>query len=311
MSVSGLTGRDFLSLEDFSPEEIRGLLDLAREGKERFRRGERRTVLQGQAIGLIFRKNSTRTRVSFEVGIRQLGGEALFLGANDLQLGRGETIADTARVLSRYLQALVVRTYAQEELVELAKEATIPVINGLTDLHHPCQVLADLQTLEEAKGSLKGKRLAYVGDGNNMANSLLLGAALVGMDIRVAVPPGYEPFAGAVAKAWEIAGSTGGTVAVGNDAKWAVSGADAVYTDTWISMGQEEETAQRRELFQPYQVSAELLAKADPEVVFLHCLPAHRGEEVTGEVLDGPHSLVWEQAENRLHAQKAVLEALL
>lgn len=302
-----LRGRDFLTLADFTPEEITGLLDVA----ARFKAGYRATPLRGLTVGLLFRKASTRTRVSFEVAVYQLGGHSLFLTSQDLQLGRGEPVADTARVLSRYLAALVVRTFAHEELEELARYADIPVINGLTDLLHPCQVLADLLTIREKKGRLKGVRLAFIGDGNNMAHSLMLGGALAGMVVRVATPPGYGPQPDIVERAREIARLTGAAIEVGTDPRQAAAGADVLYTDVWASMGQEAEVEDRRRDFAAYQVNEALLEAAAPEAIVMHCLPAHRGEEITDGVLEGPHAVVWDQAENRLHAQKAVLAMLV
>ncbi|TDA68674.1 MAG: ornithine carbamoyltransferase [Clostridia bacterium] len=302
-----LRGRDFLTLADFTPEEIAGLLDVAAG----FKAGCPAAPLAGKTVGLLFRKASTRTRVSFEVAVYQLGGHSLFLTNQDLQLGRGEPVADTARVLSRYLQALVVRTFAHEELEELARYADIPVINGLTDLLHPCQVLADLLTVREKKGKLAGVKLAFIGDGNNMAHSLLLGGVLAGMEVRVATPPGYGPQPRIVARAEEIARQTGAAIAVTADPRQAAAGADVLYTDVWASMGQETEAEARRNDFAGYQINDTLLAAAAPEAVVMHCLPAHRGEEITAGVLAGPQAVVWDQAENRLHAQKAILAMLL
>ncbi|OPY57887.1 MAG: Ornithine carbamoyltransferase [Pelotomaculum sp. PtaU1.Bin035] len=304
-------GRDLLSLHDFTPGEVMAIIELAGEFKEKQKRKVPHPYLQGKALGMIFQKSSTRTRVSFEVAMYQLGGYPIFLNANDLQLGRGETIADTARALSRYLDGIMIRTYAQADVEELARHATIPVINGLTDLLHPCQILADLQTIMERKGTLAGLKLAYVGDGNNVCHSLLYGCAKVGMDISVASPDGYQPDREVISLASRDALLTGSKVEILTDPVEAVSGADVLVTDVWASMGQETEQARRSRVFSPYQVNEKLTAYARPDFIFLHCLPAHRGEEVTAEVIDGPHSAVWDEAENRLHAQKAVLALLL
>jgi ornithine carbamoyltransferase len=304
-------GRDLLSLHDFTPEEIITILDLADDLKSKQKRGIPHPYLAGKTLGMIFQKSSTRTRVSFEVAMYQLGGYALYLNASDLQLGRGESIADTARVLSRYLDGIMIRTYAQADVEELARYADIPVINGLTDLLHPCQILADLQTIREHKGRLAGLKLAYVGDGNNICHSLLFGCAKTGMHISVASPPGYQPRAEIVEAARADASSTGSRIEILTDPVAAVAGADVVVTDVWASMGQEQESEQRKKVFAPYQVNEELVRHARPDFIFLHCLPAHRGEEVTAEVIDGPHSVVWDEAENRLHAQKAVLALVM
>lgn len=306
-----LKGRDLLSLHDLAPEEITAILELAGELKEKQKRNIPHPLLKGKTLGMIFQKSSTRTRVSFEVAMYQLGGYALFLNANDLQLGRGETIADTARVLSRYLDGIMIRTYAQADVEDLARYATIPVINGLTDLTHPCQVLADLQTIKERKGKLAGLKLAYVGDGNNVCHSLLFGCAKVGMDISIASPEGYKPKEEIVRLAKEDANLTGSRVEIVTDPVKAVTGADVVVTDVWAGMGQEAEQAKRVAAFLPYQVNLALVSHAKPDYIFLHCLPAHRGEEVVDEVIDGPNSAAWDEAENRLHAQKAVLSMLL
>ncbi|MGQ9824770.1 MAG: ornithine carbamoyltransferase [Desulfotomaculales bacterium] len=309
--MNSLKGRDLLSLNDFSPEEIRTVLDLAGELKAKQKRGEPHPYLQGKTLGMIFQKSSTRTRVSFEVAMYQLGGHALFLNAGDLQLGRGETIADTARVLSRYVDGIMIRTYAQSDVEELARYADVPVINGLTDLFHPCQILADLLTVRERKGVLAGLKAAYVGDGNNVCHSLLFGCAKTGMHLAVASPPGYEPAAEIVSLARADARETGSRIDIANDPVEAVRGADVVITDVWAGMGREAEAQARAKVFAPYQVNRELVSHAGPDFIFLHCLPARRGEEVTDEIIDGPHSAVWDEAENRLHAQKAVLVLLL
>lgn len=306
-----LHGKDLLTLEDYSPEQITGILDLADYLKEEKKAGNSIEPLKGKTLGMIFEKSSTRTRVSFEAGIYQLGGTGIFLNSNDLQIGRGEPIPDTARVLSGYLDGIMIRTYSHEMVEQLAEYASIPVINGLTDLHHPCQVLADLQTIREIKGKLEGVKLAYIGDGNNMAHSLMIGAAMMGLNISVASPNGYEPEAAVTEKAEKLAKENGATVIVTNDPKEAAKDADFIYTDVWASMGQEEEQLLREKAFNDYQVNDELLAEAKKDVSFLHCLPAHRGEEVSAKVIDGEHSVVFQQAENRLHAQKALLTALM
>jgi len=296
--------RDFLSLEDFSPEEIRHLLQLAVKLK-----GTAPPVrpLDGKALAMIFRKSSTRTRVSFEVAIHQLGGFGVFLSDRDSQLGRGEPIPDTARVLSGYVDAIMVRTFGHAEVVELAAHSSVPVINGLSDLLHPCQLLADLLTVREEFGEeLEPLRVAWVGDGNNMANSWLNAAALLGFELRLACPEGYDPDPGILARASER-----GRIVLTRDPREAVEGVHVVTTDVWASMGQEDEAASREEAFRSFQVDDMLMEGARPDGIFLHCLPAHRGEEVTASVIDGPRSRVFPEAENRLHAQKALLVELL
>jgi ornithine carbamoyltransferase len=299
-----LTGRDFLRVEDLSTEEMVAVLDLADELKAMQGARIPHALLPGRTLGLIFQKASTRTRVSFEVGMYQLGGSAVHLSAAEMQLGRGEPIRDTGIVLGRYLDAIMIRANSHADVEELAAASTAPVINGLTELHHPCQALADVQTLRERLGDLEGRRLAWVGDGHdNVCHSLLTAAGRMGMQITVAAPAGYEPDPDVVAGA--------GAVRVVEDPLEAVAGAEAVVTDVWTSMGQEAERDQRLADLAPYQVNAELLAHADPEHVVLHCLPAHCGEEITEEILHGPHSAAWDEAENRLHAQKALLAMLL
>jgi len=263
--------------------------------------------LAGKVMAMLFMKSSTRTRISFEVGMHRLGGHSLFLSSRDIQLGRGETIADTARVLSRYCDIIMARVFAHSDIEELAEFSSVPVVNGLSDEYHPCQALADLQTIEEKKGRLEGVRLAYLGDGNNVCHSLLLASAMVGVEIRVATPDGFEPKPRVVQKAREIASETGGGVHIMSAPEEAVDGADVVYTDVWASMGQEDEAERRRRVFAPFQVNAELLKKARPDAVVMHCLPAHRGEEITDEVIDGTQSVVFDQAENRMYAQQALL----
>jgi ornithine carbamoyltransferase len=302
--------RHLLRDDDLSPDEQRAVLDLADEVKKD--RYGWRPLAGPRPVAVIFDKNSTRTRVSFETGIAQLGGHPLIIDARSSQLGRGETIADTARVLSRYVDAVVWRTTGQDRIEEMAAASSVPVINALTDQFHPCQVLADLQTIRERHGRLAGLTLAYLGDGaNNMAHSLLLGGATAGMHVRVAAPDGFTPDSAVVAAARTRAARTGGEVSLTTDPVAAVTGAEVVVTDTWISMGQESDGLDRRAPFLPYQVNAELLRHAAPGAIVLHCLPAHRGDEITDEVLDGPASAVWDEAENRLHAQKALLVWLL
>ena len=258
---------------------------------------------------MIFEKSSTRSRVSVEAGMYQLGGTALFLSSNDLQLGRGEPISDTAKILSGYLDGIMIRTFSQQDVVELAENATIPVINGLTDDFHPCQVLADLQTIKEVKGELAGLKLAYIGDGNNMANSLMIGCAKMGLDVAIGAPSGYQPNKEMIELATSFANGT--EVLVTDDPVEAIKDADVIYTDVWASMGQEQEQKEREQAFIPYQVNKELVAHAKKDAIFMHCLPAHRGEEVTAEIIDGPNSVVFQEAENRLHAQKALMVAFM
>ncbi|MDH7577484.1 MAG: ornithine carbamoyltransferase [Bacillota bacterium] len=306
-----LKGRDLLTLADFSSEEIRLFLDAAHELKKELKGGIPHPVLKGKTLGMIFHKPSTRTRVSFEVGMYQLGGYPLFLSSQELQLRRGESVGDTARTLSRYLDGIMIRTFAQEDVEELAFYASIPVINGLTDLVHPTQALADIMTVEEHKGRLQGLKLAFIGDGNNVAHSLLHICAKAGMDMVIACPPGYEPDPAIVAEAQADAAKTGATLEIVEDPVSAVRGADVVYTDIWASMGQEAEQEKRKQVFARYQVNSALLRHAAPDVIVLHCLPAHRGEEITDEVMDGPASVVFDEAENRLHMHKAIMALLM
>jgi len=306
-----LKGRSFTRIAAWSRSELETLLDLADELKaERAHRPELR-LLPGRTIGLIFHKPSTRTRVAFEVGIAELGGMALFLPAGELQLARGESYRDTALVLSRFLSALMIRTFEQEEVEEFAEHASIPVINGLTDESHPLQALADAMTLRERFGTLAGIRLAYVGDGNNVCHSLMRIAGRFGMEFVAATPTGYEPNADFVATAAEDARSNGGSVEIVTDPTEAVRGAHAIYTDVWTSMGEEDDREQRLRALEPYRVDNTLLALADAEGVAMHCLPAHLGEEITADVLYGPRCLAWEQAENRLHTQKALMALVI
>jgi ornithine carbamoyltransferase len=297
--------RHYLSVDDLSDRELAVVLDLA--AKMKADRSLYADALVGASVALVFEKASTRTRVSFEVGVAQLGGYPLPLSSGDLQLGRGETIEDTGRVLSRYVDAIVLRTFEQERLEVLAGAATVPVVNSLSDFEHPCQALADLLTISERRGELAGTVLTYVGDGNNVAHSLLLAGAKAAMTVRVATPAGFAPIPQVVERATEIARATGGAVEVGTDPVAAASGAHVLYTDVWASMGQEAEAEERRLVFQPYQLDQRLIDAADPDVLVMHCLPAHRGEEIADVAIDGPHSVVFDQAENRLHTQKALL----
>ena len=304
-------GRDFLSLLDYTTEDLQYFLEVADYLKAEHKAGRPTPYLQGKTMGLIFEKSSTRTRVSFEAGIYYLGGQGLFLSSNDLQIGRGEPIKDTARVLSRFLNGLMIRTFSHDIVLELAQYADIPVINGLTDLLHPCQVLADLQTIREHKGKLAGLKLAFIGDSNNMAHSLMNGGARMGMQAAVACPDGYQPDAAVLAQAQAVAKESGGSVAVLADPMAAAAGADVIYTDVWASMGQEAEKAEREKIFGGvYQVNDELMAAANPGAMVLHCLPAHRGEEITEEVFEA-HPEIFDEAENRLYAQMAVMALLL
>ena len=301
--------RHFLSIDDLDQGELTAVLDLAARLKDD--PGPSSGALAGKAVALIFEKPSTRTRVSFEVGIALMGGHPLSLSSNELQLGRGETIEDTGRVLSRFVHAIVLRTFGQIRLELMSGAATVPVVNALSDYEHPCQALADLLTIREQRGELAGVTLAYLGDGNNVAHSLLLGGAKLGMHVRVATPPGFEPIPQVVARAENLAGQTGGSVTITHDATAAVKESDVLYTDVWASMGQEEEAAERALVFAPYRLDRDKVEAAAEDAIVMHCLPAHRGEEITGEVIDGPQSVVWDQAENRLHAQKALLLHLL
>jgi ornithine carbamoyltransferase len=301
--ASTTTHRDFLAIPDFSRDELLALFDLA----ERMRDGKYTdTPLAGKTLAMIFMKSSTRTRVSFEVGTYQLGGHALFLSPRDVQLGRGEPIADTARVLSRYVDGIMIRTFAHQDIEELATYASVPVINGLTDLLHPCQILADLLTVRQHLGDITTKKYAWIGDGNNMANSWINAAYRFGFDLTIACPKGYEPADHLLARAQKVA-----NVKVVRDPMEAAAGAHVVNTDVWASMGQEQEQAERARDFAGYIVDEKLMKKADKDAIFLHCLPAHRGEEVTEGVIEGPQSRVWDEAENRLHIQKAIMAALM
>jgi ornithine carbamoyltransferase len=297
--------QSFLSTRDLTVDQAAGLFDLTAKVKSNPESYSK--ALAGKSLAMIFQKSSTRTRVSFEVGMFQLGGQALFLSSGDIQLGRGETIADTAQVLSRYVHGIMARTYAHDDVVQLARHGSIPVINGLTDLLHPCQAMADYFTLQEVFGDLRGRKLVYVGDGNNVAHSLLLAAPKVGMDITVATPAGFEPDSAIVDMAQSEARAANVKIEVTHDPAIAAIDASAIYTDVWASMGQEEDAGRRLALFQDFMVDSDLMSKALPEAVFLHCLPCHREEEVSTAVADGPQSRIFDQAENRLHVQKAIM----
>lgn len=297
--------RDLLSINDLSRKELEWILDRSRELKQQ--QDNLHQFLQGKTIGLLFFKHSTRTRISFEVGIRRLGGGAVYLNSQDLQLNRGESIADTARILSLYLDGLVIRTYSHQEVEELAASSSIPVINGLTDLLHPCQVINDIFTIQEKFGNIKGRKIAYIGDGNNMVNSWLNGAALCGFNLHLALPPGYMPDETILLRTQAEARENGFVIEITHDPREAAEGADVLYTDVWVSMGQEEEIQQRRQDFQGFQINDELLALAADEAIVMHCLPAHRGEEITDQVMAGEHSVIFEQAANRMFVHEAIL----
>lgn len=303
--------KDFISLHDLTKEEIASLLKLSLKLKDETKKGIEHHILKGKTLGMIFSKSSTRTRVSFEVGMTQLGGYPLFLSANDIQLGRGETIYDTAKVLERYLDGIMIRTFDHKDVLELAEHADIPVINALTDLLHPCQVLADLQTVYEKKGTLEGLKFAYIGDGNNMAHSIMYGCTKMGIDCAIATPEGYEPDLEVTENAKADAKKSASKLIITKDPVEAIKDADIVYTDTWVSMGQEAEKAERIKVFMPYQIDKKLFSYAKDDAIFMHCLPAYRGYEVTEDVIDGPNSVIFDEAENRLHAQKAVMATLM
>lgn len=303
--------KHFISIHDITREEFDQLLNLALKLKKENKEGIAHPILKGKTLGMIFTKSSTRTRISFEVGMYQLGGHPLFLNANDMQLGRGESIYDTANVMSRFVDGIMIRTYDHQDVLDLARYGTVPVINALTDYLHPCQALADLMTVYEHKGRLRGLKLAYVGDGNNVAHSLLYACAKAGVNMSVATPKGYACAPEVVKNAKEDALETGAVIVETEDPVEEVKDADVICTDTWVSMGQEAEKAKRIEIFKDYQVNAELFGKAKEDAVFIHCLPAYRGYEVTEDVIDGPRSIVFDEAENRLHAQKAVLATLM
>lgn len=306
-----MKGKSLVSIADLTLEEIYQIFDLSKTLKEKHYIGEPHRVLEGKTLGMIFTKPSTRTRISFETGIYHLGGIGMYFGPNDLQLGKSENISDTARVLSRYLDGIMIRTFAHQDVVDLAHYATIPVINGLTDLLHPCQVLTDLFTILEKKRVLKGLKLAYIGDGNNMAHSLINGCSKVGMNITIASPSGYKPNEEIVKRAKEFANYMGSTIEIIEDPVQAVKNADIVYTDVWASMGQEAEAQERKKKFMKYQVNPELVKNAKDDYLFMHCLPAHRGDEVVNEVADSPNSIIFDEAENRLHVQKAIMALIM
>lgn len=306
MTSEGDMKRNFLTLRDLSSEEINMLLKRAVQMKSGIDAGK--CPLIGKSIGLLFEKASTRTRVSFEVGIYQLGAHPIYLNPNEIQLGRGETIPDTAKALSRYLDAIVIRTYGHNQLAEFALHSSKPVINGLSDLHHPCQALGDLLTILEKKGRLQDIRVAYIGDGNNVANSLVEAVSLMGMNLAIACPEGHEPDSEVLERSRAAAK---GEIIILRDPKEAAGRADVVYTDVWVSMGQEKESEKKKKIFKNYQINSKILSCAKKDAVVLHCLPAHRGEEITDEIMDGPQSAIFDQAENRLHAQKALLEMLV
>jgi ornithine carbamoyltransferase len=306
-----MKGKDVLSLRELTTEEVWQVIKTAEMIKLMHKSGQPYRPLAGKTLAMIFAKPSTRTRISFEVAMYQLGGHALNLSGSELQLKRGESIADTGRVLAGYLDGIMIRTFSHQDVVDLAEAATIPVLNGLTDLHHPCQVLSDLLTIYEKKGRVTGLHLVYVGDGNNVAHSLMLGGAKVGLHVTICCPEGYDPDPAVVRDATADAVATGARIQVVRDAAAAVREADIVYTDVWASMGQEAEHDKRVKLFQPYQVNGRLMAAAKKDAIFMHCLPAHRGEEVTDEVADAPYSVIFHQAENRLHAQKAILALVM
>ncbi len=303
--------KHLLSIADLSADEVWQILNLARELKEEWREGGNKPILKGKTLGMIFQKPSLRTRVSFEMGMIHLGGQALYLSPDEIKLGERESVADVARVLSRYVDGIMARVFAHKHIEKLAAYSQVPVINGLSDYNHPCQALSDLFTIWEKREKLEGVKLAYVGDGNNVATSLLFAATKVGMDMALASPEGYELSDDVIELGWEFAAHSGSKIELGRDPAAAVREADAIYTDVWVSMGQEEDTERRLKDFAPYQVNAALVAQAKPDVMVMHCLPAHRGQEITDEVADGPHSVLFDQAENRMHAQKAILALLL
>jgi ornithine carbamoyltransferase len=303
--------RDFLSIADHTPAELRELLDLAQELKQEWSGGRNRPLLKNQVLAMVFQKPSLRTRVSFDMAMRHLGGDALYLSPAEIGLGKREAIKDISRVLSGYVDCVMARVFAHAHIEELAEHATVPVINGLSDFNHPCQALADVFTIMERFGEMKDLRVAYVGDGNNVAVSLIFASAQLGMHASIATPEGYGLPQEVVERAETLAEGTGASVQVTQDPHVAVAGAQVIYTDTWVSMGQEEESARREALFPPYQVNASLMAEADSSAIVMHCLPAHRGQEITDEVIDGPQAAIFQQAENRLHAQKAILVRLL
>lgn len=303
--------KDILRVSDLSRNEIEEIFELTDIVKTKREKKEKYAPLSGKILGLIFSKSSTRTRISFEAGMLQLGGHSIYLDQNNLQMSRGESVKDSARIVSSYLDAVVIRTFSHAEVEELAMNATIPVINGLTDTHHPCQILADLYTIKNSLGRLEGIKVTYIGDGNNIVNSLMEGAAMFGMELVVSTPNGYEPDADILKMSEEVATEAGGKISLCPDPMEAANDADILYTDVWISMGQEEERAKREADFKGYQINGDILKQANKNALVMHCLPAHRGEEISAEVIDGEQSIVFEEAENRLHVQKAILQLLL
>ncbi len=311
INIEKFKRKDLISIEDMSKEELETILNVSEMIKAKQRNRELFVPLLGKSLAMIFRKPSTRTRVSFEMAMFQLGGAAMYLSPGEIQMGRSESVADTAKVLSRFVNGIMIRTFAHDEVKELAANASIPVINGLTDFSHPCQIIADLFTLKEKKKALSGLTVAYVGDGNNVCNSWLFAAPKMDINLRVASPKGFEPDSAVVEKSKAFAAVSKTKVIITNSAEEAVEGADVVYTDVWASMGQEEQAEERKKVFVPYQINAGLIKKAKPDCLVMHCLPAHRGDEITDEVMDGAHSVVFDQAENRLHAQKGILALLM
>jgi ornithine carbamoyltransferase len=303
--------KDFIAIADYSPKELQEILDLAVQLKDEWKVSGNAPLLKGKVLAMVFQKPSLRTRVSFDMAMRHLGGDALYLSPNEIGLGKREAIADIARVLAGYVEAIMARVFDHQHVVELAQWSEVPVINGLSDYNHPCQAMADALTIQENFGNLKGVQVAYIGDGNNVAVSLMHICSKLGAHFTIASPEGYELPAAPVEAARQIASETGATIKLIRDPQEAVQGSQVIYTDTWTSMGQEEETKQRERVFPPYQVNADLVAKANPEAIVMHCLPAHRGQEITNEVADGPHSALFPQAHNRLHAQKAILVRLM
>jgi ornithine carbamoyltransferase len=303
--------KDFIAIADYSPKELQEMLDLAVQLKDEWKTSGNAPLLKGKVLAMVFQKPSLRTRVSFDMAMRHLGGDALYLSPNEIGLGKRESIADIARVLAGYVEAIMARVFDHQHVVELAQWSEVPVINGLSDYNHPCQAMADALTIQEKFGNLKGLQVAYIGDGNNVAVSLMHICSKLGAHFTIASPEGYELPAAPVEAARQIASETGATINLIRDPQEAVQGSQVIYTDTWTSMGQEEETRQRERVFPPYQVNAALVAKASPEAIVMHCLPAHRGQEITDEVADGPHSALFPQAHNRLHAQKAILVRLM
>ncbi len=311
MKIPELKTKDLLTVTDLTQDEIVSIFNLTAKLKRDRQKGKRHRILRKKSLAMIFEKSSTRTRVSFEAGTYQLGGQALFLSTNDIQLGRGETFSDTANVLSRYVDGIMIRTDDHQKVISLAEEAAIPVINGLTDMYHPCQALTDFFTIFEKSGTLQGNRLAYIGDGNNVANSLMLTAAILGVDIAIASPKKYQPHISIVEEAYRLSSRSGATITITADIDEAVTGSNFIYTDVWTSMGQEKEMVRRKKAFAKYRITKKILDKCQPGCMVMHCLPAHRGEEVDADVIDSPQSIIFDQAENRLHVQKAVMCALM